>query len=364
MKGRKKGTVGDPGVAGAPVWLPGCDDFAVIPENNICLQKGRPMRAFIKRCFPLLLVLFFFHPPGVESTLFLSEKPLKAQSKKHGRGGSHSEHRALPKRTYYLSTEALSGNSEIHVFRPDGSRGGAERQCCQDGNALAVDTRPLDASSDGVFLVYVLDRSVQDETLVVRVAKRNLLNHSCRWGHEYKFDSERLRPKSRDEIPLDITAEPLWDKNFHSRTMSGDTLEIQVLRHGTPVEGARVNLRTEKGWIKTFRTDTNGAASVQLIRDYYPSAWSAFRKNRKGDFLITAEVAYDENGVLDGLPYRRVHMTATLPWKYAPQRGQYQSYAYGLSIASAFLLVSGLGIFLYRERRKRPYREVHYDEKD
>lgn len=233
---------------------------------------------------------------------------------------------------------------------------------CGEGLMLTVDTRPMDASSDGIFLVYVVDRHVENETLLVRVAKLNLLNHSCRWGHEYKFNSERLRAKFSDEVPLDITASPLWDGNFHSRTMSGDVIGVQALRYGKPLEGAKISLSTQGGWTKTFRTDDSGTASVQLIRDYYPAQWSEFSRDKKGTFRILAEAEFEEMGVLGDQPYTKVRVTTSLPWKYASSRREYQSYAYGLSLGATFMVVSGLGVFIYRERRKKSYREIQFDE--
>ena len=326
------------------------------------MKRIQPRKSLREQIALVLFATCLLLPVKGEGVLYISETPMKAASGRGGGEGGHAEHRASAMRSYYLSSEDLSKDSEVLVFRPDGSRGEASMHICGEGLMLTVDTRPMDASSDGNFLVYVLDRHVEDETLVVRVAKLNLLNHSCRWGHEYKFNADRLRPKFREEVPLDLVASPLWDGNFHSRTMSGDVMDIQALRYGKPLEGANISLRTQGGWTKTFQSDANGNASVQLIRDYYPAAWSNFSRDKKGTFQIMAEVEFEETGILGEQPYRKVRVTTSLPWKYASSKREYQSYAYGLSLGATFMIVSGLGVFIYRERRRKSYRDIQFDE--
>jgi hypothetical protein len=54
-------------------------------------------------------------------------------------------------------------------------------------------------------------------------------------------------------------------------------------------------------------------------------------------------------------------MISTLPWRYLPARSEYTSYAHGLSLAGLAATATGIGVYAYRERRKRPYREVEPD---
>ena len=305
--------------------------------------------------------------PG--DALILSEQPPADHGNDHGqrgkRGGApgHAEHRATAERTWYLNRHDLHPGAEARVLRPDGSLAVSVLTHGKDGWSFVVDTKPLDGSLDGVFTLSVIDRAVSDGILTVRAPKVNMINHSCGWGHTFKFDQERIKPKIDAALPLEIVAENLWDRNFHSKTMSGDRFVVQVLRNGKPAPNAAVTFTTHSGWTRSLTADEDGKASVQLIRDYYPESWSLFDARKPGTVLVTAVVEAPEKGVYQGLAYARTRMVATLPWRYVPQRSEYTSSVYGLGIAALFAVASGAGIYAYRERRKRPCREVTFDER-
>lgn len=335
------------------------------------------MRYFVELLFiACLLSVSYVHPSyaGFGEALYLSENPPAEHRGDHkgGRragprgdsGGDHSEHRAAPVKKFYLNLHDLSDNAKAYVMRPDGKM--AEGKLSHDEGAWTVtfDTKPMDGSMDGIFNVYVVDKEVIDGTLLIKVAKMNVINHSCGWGHKYKFDKERLKPKQLDAIPLEIVGSELWNKNFHTSTMSGDNFVFSVLHNGKPVEGAAVRMRTQSGWVKMLRTGNDGKGSVQLIRDYYPENWTDFKARKKGNLLFTAEYEIEEKGTFEDSKYNKIRLITTLPWKYQPQRKEYTSYVYGISITTLFALVVGLGVYIHRQRRKKPYREVMFDEKD
>ncbi len=303
--------------------------------------------------------------------MFLSENPPAGHSgglKEHkggqrGGGGDHSEHRATPVKTVYLNIHDLSDSAKAYVLRPDGSIGEGRLSHAEGAWSVTFDTKPMDGSMDGIFNVYVVDKQALDRTLLIRVAKMNAINHSCGWGHKHKFDKERQRPKHLDAIPLEIIGHDQWNSYFHTQTMSGDNFVFSVLHDGRPVKAA-VRVRTQSGWMKMLKTDDDGKGSLQLIRDYYPDKWNDFTARKRSGFVITAEYEADEEGVYEGKRYDRIKLITTLPWKYQPQRSEYTSYAYGLGITAAFAIAGGLAVYIYRERRKRPYREVEFNEKN
>jgi len=322
------------------------------------------------------VVLFVFFPlrtsmaeQGFGEALYLSEQPPSGHGNAHGRQGDrggeqgHAEHRATSEKTWYLNLHDLHPGAEAMILRPDGTRAEGSLSHGKDGWSFVVDTKPLNGSLDGVFNLYVIDRAVSNGILTVRAPKVNMINHSCGWGHKFKFDQERLRPKNDGALPLEIVAEDLWDKNFHSKTMSGDKLTVQVLQSGKPAPAATVSFTTGSGWTKTATADVYGKASIQLIRDYYPETWSLFDARKQGTVLVTASVEAPEKGVYQGRAYERTRLVATLPWRYAPQRKEYSSYAYGLLIGGLLAVASGAGITAYRKRRSRPCREVTFDER-
>ena len=337
-------------------------------------------RDLIKLFFALFVLTACFPTPsfaGFGEAMYLSENPPADHGGGHkgrhdgghkgGRGDDHdghSEHRAVPVKKFYLNIHDLSDNAKAYVVRPDGSM--SEGKLSHDEGAWTVtfDTKPMDGSMDGIFNVYVADKQVIDKTLLVRIAKMNAINHSCGWGHKYKNDKERAKPKHLDAIPLEIVGHDLWDAFVHNRTMSGDNLVFSILKNGAPVKNASLRLKTQAGWIKMLKTGDDGKASVQLIRDYYPEKWNDFKAMKRGTLLITAEYEIDESGSFEGEKYNKVRLISTLPWGYRLHRKEYTSYAYGLGIGTLFAVVSGIGVYIHRERRKRPYREARFNEKD
>lgn len=301
-------------------------------------------------------------PPSYAEAMYLSENPPESHVGHRGthrvaqRGGEHSEHRATPVKKLYLNIHDLSDSAKAYILRPDGSI--TEGRLSHDEGVWTVtfDTKPMDGTMDGVFNVYVVDKQVSDGMLLIRVAKMNVINHSCGWGHKYRFDKERQMPKHLDSIHLEIVGHDLWNSYFHTQTMSGDKFVFSVLYGGRPVS-ASVKVQTQSGWMKMLKTDALGNGSFQIIRDYYPDKWNDFKARKRSSFILTAEYEKDENGVYEGNRYNKVKLVTTLPWKYQPQRSEYTSYAYGLGIAVAFAIAGGLAVYIYRERRKRPYRE-------
>lgn len=333
--------------------------------------------------FNLIVILFnlFFYIPsfaGINSMgdfpaeyMYLSETPPVDHSRGHKGGhkaehrvgeGEHSEHRATPLKKFYLNIHDMSDSAQAYVLQPDGSMSEGKLDHKDGAWSLTFSTKPMDGTMDGVFNVYVVDKQVIDGILVVRVAKMSAINHSCGWGHKYKYDKDRLNPKALNLMPLEIVGHGLWDKNFHVKTMSGDTLSFNLLSYGRPVNDATVIIRTQSGWEKRLKAGDKGNIQVQLIRDYYPERWSSFNRSNRGSFILTVIHEWDEKGEFSGKGYSRVRVESTFPWRYQPQRREYTSYAYGLSVMTLFALFLGAGVYIYRKRRKIPHREVMFDE--
>ncbi|MBA3016078.1 MAG: DUF4198 domain-containing protein [Desulfobulbaceae bacterium] len=285
----------------------------------------------------------------------------------HGAGGKperfESGHRPLPVRTYYLKSPLGSGATvNALVQKADGSVMPVE-PAQEAGNVkISFPASMGEGPMHGPNNVYVVESQVKGDILVLRTAKWCTLHHNCGWGHDHKFDSERIAPRSCLVVPFEIVVRDLWDGNFHSRLMSGDMLALDVLYQGKPAPFATVRVTSEKGWSREVTTDADGHAAVQLIRDYYPASWSLFERNQLGEVRIEARYAVDQVGSFNGLDYRRVEMVSTFPWRYNPARREYTSLVYGLLIVTVAMAVSGLGIYIHRERRRRPRREIVFDE--
>jgi len=198
--------------------------------------------------------------------------------------------------------------------------------------------------------------------LVLRTAKWLTIHHNCGWGHDHKFNQKRLQPGSLDKVPLEIVVDDLWAMTFHSTVMSGDTINLSVFSYGQPAAGATVTIISDKGWRKRLTTDKAGRASFQMIRDYYPTSWSLFKRRKPGRLKFSAAHETDSTGTFDGEPYNRVKMLSTFSWRYYPAAREYSSLAYGLLVAVITMAASGVGIFFYRSNRSKNYRDISFDE--
>lgn len=269
------------------------------------------------------------------------------------------EHRPTPLRTYFLNNDSNAAELDTVILHPDGVSEslGIERQ--QDKNTQVSFRLPMaDGPGHGAHNIYATEKKLAGDTLLVRSAKWLTIQHSCGWGHEWKFDEQRQTALSLAEIPLEIVVDKLWDPNFHSTVMSGDTLSIRVLAHGEPAVGATITVSSEKGWSKTLSADAQGRATVQLIRDYYPISWLDFKRTTPGEVLITAQYEEQKSGTINGAPYSRISHLASFPWRYYPARGDYSSYSHGLLAALAGMSITGFGFVIHRRRKNRGLRKL------
>jgi hypothetical protein len=327
------------------------------------------------------------HPEGHgESATKQSERPAQTgqsgrpgQAKQSGRpgrpsgsGGEHaghggssgrfeSEHRPLPVRTYQILPEQLLPDAWAKMLQADGTAADLAVETCHT-NVFSLKLPMIDGPSHGPNNIYVVDQQVKDGILKVRTAKWLTIHHSCGWGHDFRNDPERLKARCLESAPLDIVVDNLWDGNFHNALNSGDELVIHVFSYGKPVAGATVTITSEKGWSKRKKTNAEGIARVQLIRDYYPPTWQTFKRTQLGKLALTAEFSEEGASSYKGEAYDKTEYISSFSWKYVPASDDYNSYSYGLLIGSLGFLGSGLGIFQYRLKRRKPKKTVVFDE--
>ncbi len=332
------------------------------PELRKAPFPGRPaLRATV--IFLNLIVWLFIssalpaNPAQYPELLQLSlAQPGKKSDKKF-----ESEHGPLPKRTYWLNA-SLAATARGLILHPDGSSGELEIAKKDGGSFVQFDSPWKSESMHGPNSVYVFDRAVLGDTLYVRTAKWIVIHHNCAWGHPFKYNQERLTPRGMEKVPLEIVPEALWDGNFHVKTETGMNLTLQVLSYGKPAANAHLTVMTHRGWQKEMVTDGEGKVSFQLIRDYYPRGWENFHRTHLDSLLFVARLEVNRSGALNAHPYRRELLTTSLPWRYRPAQADYTSLAWGLAIGFITIAFSLAAVLIYRERRKKPLRRLHFNE--
>lgn len=272
-----------------------------------------------------------------------------------------SEHQPVPVRTYYFTDPQRLAQVKAIVRRPNGEVIEPELSLGADPS-LSFKTPFGNGPTHGAHNVYLVEEGVDDSVLTIRTAKWITMHHNCGWGHNQKFNEQLTQPQPLAAIPFEIVIADLWDKNFHSKVTAGQQLMLTVLSYGKPVPNASVRIASEKGWVKEALTGPDGTISLQLIRDYYPMSWNDFDRTRRAEFLVTAQYDALTKGTLDQMAYDRIHYISTHGWHYTPSSSDYSSYAAGLLIMGGTMTMGGLGIHLYRDRRKRPYQRIVFDE--
>lgn len=256
-----------------------------------------------------------------------------------------------PARAQYLEGTALS--SEFSLIDVNGNRSQVA-QTVMGGQAHAR----FEFEEMGFYNAYLMRESVRDNILRVQLAKAELLKGTC---CKQDFDPIHNKAISDPQQLLEIVREHESDENLNTRMVSGDKIIFTVNRLGKPMPGVPVTMLTQQGWQKKAVSDKNGRVEFTLIRDYFP-AWNDFKRRTKETFVVVAETESAESGVHQGQNYTRVTYQATLSGKYAPSPYDYKSYAWGLGIAVFVLAFGGLGVYLYRRRRVKPFQEVRFDE--
>ncbi|MEY4591639.1 MAG: hypothetical protein RIR18_534 [Pseudomonadota bacterium] len=257
-----------------------------------------------------------------------------------------------------LAKAAYLGNdvfpSALAMLDAKGKRSEAQ-QSPQNGTAHVK----LEYQEMGFNNAYARRELLAGQTLRVQVAKAEVLKGSC---CEREVAPEQLKAFSDAEQPLEIVRERMEKEKLFTRIVSGDVIKFTVLSKGQPATGVPVVMMTQQGWQKKSVSNEEGKVEFTMIRDYFPS-WDDFRRRTKETFVVSAELEKPESGVFQGQKYNAVRYEATLSGKYAPSPYDYKSYSFGLGIAVFVLAFGGLGVYLYRRRRVKPFQEIRFEEK-
>jgi len=214
---------------------------------------------------------------------------------------------------------------------------------------------------NGYYNLFYLDKTVQDNTLYIKTAKfENMrFNHS----NDAIYDEEKMSAHSIKEVPFDILRLREDGETFYHRLYSGDKIRLKVLLNSEPIEGVTLTLSTMTGWSKTLKSDKDGLVVFTLIKDYFPE-WNKFDRRHKSKFVLFANYKEDANSIYEDKGYKSINYETTYSSLYYPEVSGYTSYAYGLAAATLAAILSGFIIYFFRRGRKKPFKEVRFDEKD
>lgn len=216
------------------------------------------------------------------------------------------------------------------------------------------------SKEEGYYNAYLIQKEVKGDTLYITIAKSEMLNHSCRNGH--KLVRGIVGPHIYSEIiPVEIKRKRAFTEDLHYFTASGDKVEYQFLVNGKPVEGANLTLVTQKNWNKTLKTNKEGKSTFQFIQDYF-SSWQELNNREIYDYLLYGEITLPTQGSYEGKAYSYTHYTTSLSDGYRPAKTMYMSMFWAFVVLIATIIITVTGIFIYRFKRQKIYKEIKLDE--
>ncbi len=242
----------------------------------------------------------------------------------------------------------------MHLFSPTGKK---ESINLIKGQACYA---KFEMNDEGYYNAYLIIKKVKGDTLYINIAKAELLNHSCRNGHHKKLEARPVNTYPKvSKFEVYRKRQPYED--FHYFTFSGGDETFKVIYLGKPVSGVKVKINTEKGWSKTMLSDENGEINTKFIQDYF-SEWKELEHRKIFYYMLEAEYTIKKDINYKGKDYGYIHYTLTMSDGYRPSKTMYSSMVWGLIVFVITLVVSIGGIFIYKERRKKPYKEITFKE--
>jgi len=234
-----------------------------------------------------------------------------------------------------------------------------------NGKAVSIQFKMPD---EGYYNAYYMQRHVDEGVQYVNIAKAEVLKHSCRLGHD--FDINKMQPQQSSRIPLEVLRLRFDDENYHTRFSSGKNVLFRVLLNGEPLAGADVTITTEEGWVRRSLSDSSGLASFKVIQDRFKDDSkeqekeenSRHNSRRSEQFLVSVYYKDNSAGEYMGQAYTSSVYTSTFPGIFTMPQDIYKSSAYALALGVAGFLLLGIGTYMYRRRRIKPFKEVDLDE--
>ncbi len=208
----------------------------------------------------------------------------------------------------------------------------------------------FEVPKNGYYTTYFIEKFKTFQKEYIKIAKFEFKRFDH--GSDEVYDKNKMKAKTIKEIPFDILRLRNNNETFYSRLQSGEKIKFQILKDFKPVKGAKVSLTTQFGWRNVKYSDKKGIVIFKIIKDYYPPN-KKFNKRFREKFIVVANLN-------DGNKQYDITYTGT----YIPSSDEYQSYEYGLLIAIILLIALSFGVYLYRMRVQKPFKEVRLDEQD
>lgn len=219
----------------------------------------------------------------------------------------------------------------------------------------------FDMPHNGYYTLFFHSLIAKENILHYKSAKLEFLNGNHGLADVYEPHKSQPFIAEKNKIDLIRLRDKKEDSFFYTHS-SGDLLRFQALFDNKPLAHADIKVFTDTGWVKSLKTDSEGIAEFNIIKDYFPK-WPEFDKRHKGMLLISLSYEDNSSGILNAESYAKTHYTLTYPLFFYPNEDEYKSYKEGLIFAMLALLLASFIVYRFRKNRTKPFAEVRYDEK-
>jgi hypothetical protein len=299
-----------------------------------------------------------------EPIFFTLNDPKSKGKKPFGMGmSSHGDKKKIPTKKIWLvhGTDLQYTKSvppmDLETFYYDTNQTLREMQV---NAARGKSNYSFETQKSGYYNLFAKNETLNDDTLYYKVAKMEYL-HGSHGGEDRYTDSVKNKVQTdKSDIDLILLKNKDEDSFFYKHSM-GDELQFQALLHNKPLANANITVKMESGWSKRVKTDANGIAKFQIIRDYFPES-GEFDKRHKEELLLTLRYQSDEVGKKGDKEYAKINYILTYPVSFYPANSDYESYGYALMLITLTLLIAGIVVYRFRKNRTKPFRELRYEE--
>lgn len=292
--------------------------------------------------------------PKQEFYLSLTDPTAKKKSyggHMHGGGGKPSAKKVIPTKKLYLAYEnrgkkALYPTKNISFYVFDKNQ--TEKDIIEE-KSRGKTLYKFEVPGNGYYNLFAIEKTKLNDNNYYKVAKLEFLVGKHGTEDVYSEDIKKELNQNVSRIDL-IRIKDANEDSFFYRISMGDTLRFKAIFDNKPLKNALLKIKLQSGWVKSFKTDENGIAKITLIRDYFPN-WEEYNKRFKQEFLLTLEHDIGNDKFI-----------LTYPAYYYPNKSDYESYAFALTILILTMILAGFIIYRFRKNRTNPFKEPRYVE--
>jgi hypothetical protein len=219
----------------------------------------------------------------------------------------------------------------------------------------------------GNYHLFFKRQEVVGGVLNVQLSSHRLYNKegnlSCSWTKEIrgKTSDSRYLNEPVSQLPFQLIMEkPIHRHHVNCCLYVGDIIPLKAYYKGTFLKNTPIVAELESGWINTIRPGEDGTVMVEIPKSTYAEEKSDKKRSEK--LLLSAVYDVNESGMYNGIPYRSVRYTMSIPLSFGDTPLEYESKTLAFATVIGVMLVFSLGLYYNRRRKRKSPKEIWFDE--